>query len=224
MRTPMNEGADLPIPPDAATLTAALASDALDRLGRRNRCLGWDLVPLDPTSRIVGRAFPVTVEAVDRVPDVPYRGLLASLEGLGEGDVYVIPTRRSDRAAVWGELVSTAARARGAVGALTDGLVRDTAMVRSMGFPVIARGSIPSDTNGRLETIALAEAGVIDGVTITRGDLIVADGDGVVVIPADLVGEVVSLVQEKVRGEAAFRAAVAAGELPTVAFERYRVL
>ena len=205
-------------------LTSALVADSIDELGLGPSCLGWDIVPLDRHDVLVGRAFPVHQIEVDTAPAVPYRGLLRALDAIGLDDVFVIPTGRSTKAAVWGELVSTASRHRGAAGALTDGLVRDATKVRALGFPVFARGTSPLDTNGRLEITDLASEVSIDGITICRGDLIVGDADGVVIVPWEAAREVTERVRAKVRGEAKFRHAVSNGTAPSVAFERFRVL
>jgi regulator of RNase E activity RraA len=207
-----------------SVLTASLVADSMDALGIDAQCLGWDIVALQPTDVLVGRAFTVHQVEVDDRPATPYRGLLRALEEIGSDEVFVIPTGRSTKAAVWGDLVSTASRHRGAAGALTDGLVRDAAKVRALGFPVFARGTLPLDTNGRLEITDVAAEAIIDGVLIRRGDLIVADGDGVVVVPWGAAPDVVDRARSKLRGEAKFRKAVASGTAPSVAFERFGVL
>lgn len=205
-------------------LTSALVADSMDALGLRPACLGWDIAPLHSGDTLVGRAFIVHQIEVDAPPAKPYQGLLRAIEAIGSDEVFVIPTGRSTRAAVWGELVSTASRHRGAAGALTDGLVRDAAKVRALGFPVFARGTMPLDTNGRLEITGIATDATIDDVHIHRGDLVVGDADGVVIVPWEAAAEVVAQAQSKSQGEAEFRRAVSNGTAPSVAFERYRVL
>ncbi|MGH2819328.1 MAG: RraA family protein, partial [Actinomycetota bacterium] len=205
-------------------LTSSLVADSMDTLGLSGRCLGWDIVPLDVHDVLVGRAYTVRQIEVAGPPSAPYQGLLRALDDIGRDEVFVIPTNRSTKAAVWGELVSTAARHRGAAGALTDGLVRDSTKVRALGFPVFARGTTPLDTNGRLEIVDPAPEATMDGVSIHRGDLIVGDADGVIIVPWGAASEVVARAQAKLRGEAEFRRAVSNGTAPSVAFERYRVL
>ena len=208
----------------AAVATSALISDALDSLGLRHQCLGWDIRPMTPGADLVGRAFTVSCVPVDAVPDVPYQGLLKALDQLGPGDIYVTTTRRSDEVAMWGELLSTAARAAGAVGALTDGLVRDTARVRALDFPVFARGTTPLDINGRFEVTGTGDELSLDGVAIAPGDLIVGDIDGVVVVPRSIESDVLAHVAEKAAGESLFRAAVRDGMAPSEAFKKFGVL
>jgi regulator of RNase E activity RraA len=113
---------------------------------------------------------------------------------------------------------------RGAVGTLTDGLVRDTPRVRALGFPVWARGSLPSDINGRFEVVAHGVPAEIDGVHISPGDLIVADEDGVVVVPPRVAGHVSQFVTAKAVGESQFRASIHSGMSATAAYAKWRVL
>jgi 4-hydroxy-4-methyl-2-oxoglutarate aldolase len=205
-------------------LRSALVADVLDGMGRRQQCLGPGIVPLRSADILVGRAFPVTVIETDTPIEPPYQGLLRALDAIAADDVFVYPTGRSSRAAVWGELVSTACLARGAAGALTDGLVRDTERIRALGFPVFARGTLPLDVNGRLEVVGYGADALLDGVPIRAGDLIVADADGVVIVPSEVEAEAVELALAKDAREADFRSAVAAGTTPSVAFNQFKVL
>jgi 4-hydroxy-4-methyl-2-oxoglutarate aldolase len=204
--------------------TSALVSDALDALGWRNQVLGYDLVPMSGGPVLVGRAFPVRLKKVERPAEVPYAGLLAALDAVGADEVFVLPTARATDVGFWGELLSTSCQARGVAGALTDGPVRDTARVHDMGFTVFGRGTLPADINGRYEVVGHRVEAQIDEVMIHPGDIIVGDVDGVVIVPKKLVDQVTAIVEEKSRGESAFRAAVRAGIAPSVAFAEYGVL
>src|SRR5665647_3184156 len=140
------------------------------------------------------------------------------------GGVFVTPTGRATDIAVWGELLSTAAQRRGAAGAVTDGLVRDIRGIRKLGFPVWSTGRIPYDSMGRHEVVAHRVPAVIDGVVIEPRDLIVADDDGVVVVPQALTGQIVEAAAQKRASERAFRTAVSDGIGATEAFRRFGVL
>jgi 4-hydroxy-4-methyl-2-oxoglutarate aldolase len=214
----------LPTPAEAAVLTSSLVSDALDGLGRRDRCLGPELVPLQPGRVVIGRAFPVTTVRVERGPEVPYVGLLRALDEIGPGDVYVVSSGGARDVALWGELLSTIATARGAIGAICDGYHRDAAKIRELGFPVFSRGSVPLDIHGRFEVVGHGDPVSIDGIVISRGDLIVADEDGITVVPPDVEREAIERAVAKGSAEDGFRADVAAGMLPSQAFARHRVL
>lgn len=186
--------------------------------------MGPGLMPLTTDVVMVGRAFPVSVEPADGPGHPPYRGLLRALDALGRDDVYVVtPGVRRD-VALWGELLATAALARGAAGALCDGFVRDLAQLRKLALPVVARGTAPHDIDGRLEVVGFGDPVEIGGVVIAAGELIVGDLDGVVVIPFEAEADIIAMALEKSRAEDGFREAVRAGMAPSSAFEQHRVL
>ena len=122
------------------------------------------------------------------------------------------------------KLLSTIALQRGAVGALCDGYVRDTTAVRRLRFDVFSRGSVPLDIHGRLEVIGHGDPVEIDDVVIHAGDLVVADDDGVVVVPADVEDAAIARALEKAAAEDGFRTAIQAGMLPSEAWTIHRVL
>jgi len=205
-------------------LNAAVISDCLDAVGLRRQCLATGIVPMTADGVMAGYAFPVAIERVDDVPEHPFVGLVAALDAIGPGEVFVTPTGRATDIAVWGELLSTAAQRRGAAGAVTDGLVRDIRGIRKLGFPVWSTGRIPYDSMGRHEVVAHRVPAVIDGVVIEPRDLIVADDDGVVVVPQALTGQIVEAAAQKRASERAFRTAVSDGIGATEAFRRFGVL
>jgi 4-hydroxy-4-methyl-2-oxoglutarate aldolase len=205
-------------------IRSALVSDALDALGYRHQCLPGDIMPLQFADRVVGRAFTVTAEKIDYVPEIPYRGLLKALDQIDVGEVFVLGTGRTDASAGWGELLTTACQARGAVGAVVDSPVRDTGRLSRLGFPVFGRGRHPSDCNGRLEVTGMGSPIEIGGVTIRTGDIIVGDCDGVVVIPQAISELVIANAVEKGAQEDLFREAVLGGMAPSDAYQKFRVL
>jgi regulator of RNase E activity RraA len=202
---------------------SSLLSDALDRAGRRRQCLAPDIVPLSG-DRIEGRAFPLVLERVSRPSETPYRGLLAALDAVPAGAVVVVPGGRAEDAALFGELMATACLARGGAGAVCQGHVRDLPEVRALAFPLFGCGTVPYDLGGRLEVVGHGESVEVDGVLVEPGALVVGDEDGVVVVPPDVEAEVVAAAREKGVREDEFRAAVAAGTLPSQAYERFGVL
>ncbi len=207
-----------------AEIGSSLISDALDGVGYRHQCLGAGFAPLVAEQVLMGYAFPVRIEPVDEVPEVPYVGLLRALDAIGRQEVWVSAPRGARIAALWGELLSTACVAAGAVGALLDGTARDRNAIRTLGFPVLCRGGDPRDINGRGEVVAHAVTVEVDGVTIAPGDLVVGDDDGVVIVPEALIDDVVQAAVEKNRTESGFREALRAGVRPGEAFERFGVL
>lgn len=206
-------------------LSSALVADALDTLGWRAQCLAADIVPLAGGSRLIGPAF--TLEsgpAASTVPDEPYRGLLAAMDQVPEHSVVVFATGHASVAGVWGELITTACQRRGVAGAITDGLIRDAAQLRESDFPVFGSGTSPYDSKGRVDVTAHQVPVTVDGVSIRPGDLVVADLDGIAIVPRQLVDEVVALIDRKRAGEDAFRTSVADGMTMRQAFDTHRVL
>ncbi len=205
-------------------LSSALISDALDALGWTKQCLGPGIVPLDPTHSIVGFAFPVRFERVERAPEVPYVGLLKALDAVGRDDVYMPTSNAAPDVALWGELITNICKAAGAAGAICDGYVRDARQVRALDFPCFCRGTIPIDAHGRFEVTGHAVTITVDGVEIRPGDLVVADVDGVVVVPDDARDEAIEHVIAKATKEDGFREDVAGGMKPSTAFALHKVL
>jgi regulator of RNase E activity RraA len=128
------------------------------------------------------------------------------------------------RSGVWGELLSTAARNTGCVGVVVDGAVRDVARMRQMGFPVFARGTSPYDSKDRQRVIDLDVPVEIDGVRFSPGDLVIADEDGVVVVPRAVEAAVVRRAWDKVHAENQVRNAIQAGLKAKEAFDRFGIL
>lgn len=208
----------------ALRLRSALLSDVLDGLGHRQHTLPSPITPLEPGAVLVGTAMPVLVEEVFELPSEPYRGEIAALDDLREGDVPVVAAAGTTRAALWGELFSTAARARGARGAVVDGPVRDTRLIRSMGFPVFSRGSLPLDCHGRTRYAAHRQSVQIGQIEVANADLVFADEDGIVVVPEPLVERAVDLALEKGATENKVRDALRDGMTLREAWNRFRVL
>jgi regulator of RNase E activity RraA len=120
---------------------------------------------------------------VDRLPDKPYAKEMEALDTLVEGDVAVLATNGDVTAAVWGELLSIAACAKGARGAVLDGLTRDASRIKDLNFPVFAQGVSAYDSLGRSEVTGYDIPIECDGVTVQSGDIVFGDYDGVVIIP-----------------------------------------
>ena len=98
-------------------------------------------------------------------------------------DVVVCAAAGSSRAAVWGELLSMAARNAGCVGAVVDGVIRDIAQMAAMKFPVYAAGTSVYDAMHRIKVVDFDVDVELAGVRFQPGSIVVADADGVVVVP-----------------------------------------
>ena len=207
-----------------ARLYPAVVSDCLDRLGLRNQVLAPRIRPLTTDSKLAGRARTVRCIAVDRVPDDRgewYRGELAAVDALGPGDVMVVSTCEGS---YWGELLATASRSRGAVGIVADAYTRDTQALIEMEFPAFVAGIHCADSLGRIDVDAVGAEITCGGVRVADGDLVLADYDGVVIVPAAVAGEVIHLSEEKVAGENLVRQKLEEGMPVTEAFRTYGVI
>ncbi|MEW5978794.1 MAG: RraA family protein [Acidobacteriota bacterium] len=205
-------------------LNAALLSDALDHLGVRGQVMHESIRPLDPELKLVGRAFTVLYVDVHEPPDDPYEKEIEAIDKVRPGDVVVVSTNNSRWTGVWGDLLSTATRARGGQGAVTDGLVRDTRKVLAMKFPVFAAGIKPLDSSGRSVAYAYQCRVRVGDVVVNPGDTIVGDADGLVVLPADLAYEAVCIALERVRKENFTRQELMEGRYLRDVYAKYGVL
>ena len=203
--------------------TSAIVADALDALGYRHQALGNAIRPLWPQAQVVGVAYPVVVVASDATPDRPYEGEMAVLDALQPGDVAVVQVADDVTAALWGELFSCAALGRGALGVVIDGLIRDAQQIEELGFPAFACGFSPLDTKARARVASHGETAVVGGIGVTRGDVVVADRDGVVVVPSAVAADVAAAVAEKRTLENGARDDLLAGMRVREVWEKYGV-
>jgi regulator of RNase E activity RraA len=180
---------------------SAVLCDVLDSLGFRRQALSYRIRPLFSEALLIGRARTLVSQPVDQFPEKPYAKELEALDTLEPDDVIVFDTGEDLHSAVWGELLSVASLAKGARGAVIDGLTRDAAKIRELRFPVFARGISSYDSYGRSEVIAYDVPITCDGVAVQSGDVVFGDYDGVVVIPAATVETVIEKAELKVSRE-----------------------
>ena len=181
-------------------LFTAILGDVLDLHGFHHQFLMPECRPLNPRMVVCGRAMTVLETDVSEPVDPPFGLMLKALDSLKEDEVY-IAAGASPRYALWGELMSTAARARGAAGAVLAGYTRDTNGILEMDFPVFCYGSYAQDQRGRGQVVDFRVPLKISGVTIHPGDIIFGDIDGVVVLPKQVEKFVVPQALEQVRKE-----------------------
>jgi 4-hydroxy-4-methyl-2-oxoglutarate aldolase len=210
----------------AEKLYVAVISDILDSMGFRDQVLQPGVAPAqpDPSRVLVGRAATVLVGPQYEVVDQPYTNQIAAIDALQPGDVVVSGVGGMTNVAVWGELFSNAAKARGARGFLTDGCHRDTRMVLDLGFPVFSRGPRPVDISGRGTVISIGRPVEVAGVVVHPGDVVFAEVDGVVIIPHAVAEETMSRAFEKVAKEDGAREDLRKGRLLSEVWSKYRVL
>jgi 4-hydroxy-4-methyl-2-oxoglutarate aldolase len=203
-------------------LYTPVVADVLDKLGYRFQTMKPSLRPLYPDAKCAGFALTVqTVPAREISPKQPYAGELTAVDALQANDVLVVS---EGEWSFWGELLSTAAKFRGCCGVIIDGFTRDTQAIIKMGFPVFCRGIHPADSLGRLDVSGHNLRIECAGVMVDPGDLILADHDGVVVVPQVVAEETLRLAEEKVGGENLVRRALQEGMTTTEAFKKFGIL
>lgn len=215
---------DLRLVDRLGALYPAVVADCLDRLGYRNQVLDPHIRPLFPTARIAGIAFTVHCVPIDGVPentDDHYKGELQAVDALEEGDVMVVSTCKGS---YWGELLATAARYRGARGIVADAYARDTIALIDMEFPTFVAGISAYDSLGRIDVDGINVPIDCGRVTVEAGDFVLADYDGVVIVPRAVAEDTIRAAEEKVAGENMVREKLAGGMPVWDAFRAYGII
>jgi 4-hydroxy-4-methyl-2-oxoglutarate aldolase len=209
----------------ASRLYTGALTDVLDELGEVDRTLPPNLLPLRDGMRLAGPAFPVEgVPAVQSDRDASIRGILTMLGEVPAHHVVVYQTHdEACTAAHLGELSVVALRARGCAGAVIDGGCRDIEEILGQEFPVFCRYTTPADAVPRWRIEHWNAPVTIGSVRVEPGDYLVADRDGIVVIPAALLDEVLRRAEEVVATESEIRKAVGEGVSPLDAYDRYGI-
>jgi regulator of RNase E activity RraA len=212
-----------------AKLFTAVLGDVMDAIGLTCQFLPPQIRALTPGIVIAGRAM--TVLEADCAADrgthggaKPFGLMFEALDDLKPGEIYVC-TGASATYALWGGLMSTRAAKLGAAGAILDGFHRDTREIVELGFPVFSSGSYAQDQRVRGRVIDYrCPLRFANGCRVEDGDLIVADIDGVVVVPAAREKEILAAAFEKVRGENAVRDMILAGQTTAEIFENTGIM
>jgi 4-hydroxy-4-methyl-2-oxoglutarate aldolase len=215
-----------PLPANWDQLFAAVLSDSLDALGIRDQAMKPQIRPLDEQLKLCGRARTGIYMETAHVGEHenPYELEIAVVDDLRPGDVAVFACGGSNRIAPWGSLLSTATRARGAAGCVTDGFVRDILEIKSMQLPVFHGGIAPLDSKGRGQIQAIDVPVICGGVKVSPGDLVFGDADGVVVVPLAMEPDVLRVAFEKINGEHHSMRELRAGAYLRDVYAKYGVL
>jgi regulator of RNase E activity RraA len=174
----------------------ASVSDALEQLTGRRMYLSHKMQPIFPT-KFAGFALTVKLNKDEGNQDpAALSGMLAAMDEGAQNSVWVMVVEDGADIAGMGGLMGTTMSARGYAGAVIDGGVRDVGYLRKIGFPVYATGIVPS-TSVRHYRFGGANLPLLcDGVEVRPGDIVAADGDGVVIVPRAKAGDVLALAQD----------------------------
>jgi regulator of RNase E activity RraA len=213
-------------------LFTAVVGDILDARGYQRQFLPPRIQPLRDDMIVVGRAMPV-LESDDRGGEGPGREnpalnrpfglMLRALDDLKTDEVYICSGSSPDYA-LWGELMSLAARNRGAAGAVVNGWSRDTRGILEMGFPTFSYGRYAQDQRARGKVVDFRCEISIEGVHVRPGDIIFGDLDGVVVVPREIERDILADAHEKALGEKAVYNAIKGGMGAQESWDRFGIM
>ena len=208
------------------SLYVPVVCDVLDSLGWRDQAMHYRLRPLDPDNCVIlGRARTFRWMETDYVVEEdPYGMEIDAMDSLRPGDVVVHSSDHAGTNAPWGELMTTVASVREAVGCICDSQIRDCLKIKDMKFPVFMRGIRPVDSMGRSRMIDYDVPVRCGDVLVRPGDVIFADFDGVVVVPREMEDTVFELAAEKVNKETESRVELLQGKSLREVFDKHGVL
>ncbi|NND09498.1 MAG: RraA family protein [Saprospiraceae bacterium] len=207
-----------------SNLYSAVISDALDALGYRNQSPRIPLKALTGIPKLVGRCKTTLWTDMFHEDPAPYELELKAVDECKKGEVIIAAASGSVRSGIWGELLSTAARNSGCVGAIVHGAVRDVAKMREMKFPVFGSATSLYDSLNRQRVIDLDVPVEIDKVIIEPGALVFCDEDGMVVIPLEVEEAAIKNAMEKVNAENITREEIKKGMKATDVYKKYGIL
>lgn len=218
-------------------LYTPVVGDILDQMGYNHQFLPSYIRPLealvpagafidsakpDHRLKLAGRACTILENDVYSPQKKPFGYLTEALDQLKENEIYI--ATGAHNSALWGELLTATARARGAVGAVLDGFCRDTPQVLDQNFPVFCSGCWAQDSSIRTNVCDFRCTIEIGQVTIHDGDLVFGDVDGVLIIPRNIAETVLEKALEKAAGEKLVRRAIEEGMSATDAFAKFGIL
>jgi 4-hydroxy-4-methyl-2-oxoglutarate aldolase len=168
-----------PIPQEYATLSAAEVSDALDKLGLPGSALG--IGPIGGEAHMLGRAFTVRYAPVELEP-----GAVGDyIDDVPVGSVIVLDNGGSLDCTVWGGILTEVAARTGIAGTVINGVCRDGAAAGRLGYSIFSRGRFMRTGKDRVQVAEVNGPVSLGDVRVRPGDILLGDGDGVIVIPRE---------------------------------------
>jgi regulator of RNase E activity RraA len=213
-------------------LYSAVVGDIMDQMGLYHQFLPPQIRPLRDDMFLIGRAMPVLAEdreiedssgTGDGPRGKPFGLMLEALDDLRPGEVYLC-AGGSPSYALWGELMSACAIKRGAAGAVMNGYSRDTHGILELDFPCFSHGPYAQDQAPRGTVVDFRCPLDVGRVRVRSGDIVVADIDGVCMVPAEAEDEVFTRALEKARGERTVLKAIQDGMGAVAAFDKYGIM
>jgi regulator of RNase E activity RraA len=175
-----------------AKLDTCAVSDALDSLNLKGAT--WGVRPMWPCPRISGRAVTMKIKPAGLEQPKQHLGT-APIEAAQAGDIIVIDNGGKLEFSCWGGLLALSAKLKGLSGVVIDGAARDIDEARDLEFPVYARGAVPMTARGRVVQESYNQEIQFAGVQCRPGDLVIADGSGVVIVPKEREDDVVAAAE-----------------------------
>ena len=211
-------------------LYTAAVYDIMDEMGLPNQCMDLGIKPLERTMRVAGPAFTVAC-AADTRTDAEYDNdevkRFTFFRRMYQGCVVIVSSGGESKSGHWGELMSMSSKARGAAGVILDGGIRDGNILMAMeNWPVFTRYLSPIESKGRTRIRAIEQPIAVAGsltsqVRVNPGDWLFGDMDGVMVIPVDIVDEVLLRAEAMGGVEDLAREEIRNGADVTTVFEKY---
>ena len=202
----------------------AVISDVFDSLNIVPPVLDNSLRPIGSSVSFIGPAYTIAGESV------VYKGgdhaKLSAIDNMPPGVVSIWSSMDAKGVCCFGDLLASAMRARGCIAAVVDGGVRDTSFLQGCGMQVVARYQTPAQGIGRWrvtasQTPARVRGALQEWLTVSPGDIVVGDADGIVVIPNQLLDEVATKVDEWSTSETGAREEIIAGLPLLAALKKY---
>lgn len=202
-------------------LYTGLVADVLDSLGYKDQTMDPAISPIERSQTVAGVAFPAIGRCNRSVDhDMQIRRFLRMLGEAPENSCLVLNANANDSAQI-GELTTKALAEQGCRGVISDSGIRDTKAVLNQGFPTFVRYRTPADSIHRWELFDWDTTVVVGGVEVNPRDIVVADIDGVTVVPKDIAEQVLIKAEEMRETENSVREAIQDGLAPEEAYDRY---
>ena len=173
----------------------ASVSDAMEQLLHEKRYMSHHMQSIFP-AKFAGPALTVKLVKEENHDPHALDGMLKAIDSGTPGTVFVMTVEDGADIAGMGGLMGTAMMSRDFSGAVIDGGVRDLPQLKKIGFPVYALGPVPSTSVGHYRFASMNATMICDGVTVSPGDIVAADQDGVVVVPRQRAVEILVLAQK----------------------------